>query len=91
MIQHHVMESAAPKPTTAVVDRALDRFGLFLLVAVCLAADQLPKKDSRRPGDRAIGYTAAAVIAAVGVVGRVIDFLSGIDRAGVVLQEAQQA
>jgi hypothetical protein len=55
---------------------AIDRFGLFLIVAVCLAADRLPTKHSRRPIDRAIGYAAAGVIAAVGVVGGLIDRLS---------------
>ena len=58
------------------IEHAIDRFGLFLIVAVCLAADRLPKKSSSRPIDRAIGYAAAGVIAAVGVVGRLIDRLS---------------
>jgi hypothetical protein len=37
------------------IEHAIDRFGLFLIVAVCLAADRLPKKNSSRPIDRAIG------------------------------------
>jgi hypothetical protein len=61
---------------TSRIEHAIDRFGLFLIVAVCLAADRLPKKNSSRPIDRAIGYAAAGVIAAVGVVGRLIDRLS---------------
>jgi len=64
----------------ARVDSAIDRFGLFLIVVVCLAADRLPKKHSSRPIDRATAYAAAAVIAAVGVVGRLIDRLSNVER-----------
>jgi hypothetical protein len=62
------------------VEPAIDRFGLFLIVAVCLAADRLPKNNSSRPIDRMIGYAAAAVIGAIGVVGRLVDRLSNAER-----------
>ena len=80
VIQHHVIQSTSRGPMAARLEPAIDRFGLFLIVAVCLAADRLPKKNSSRPIDRAIGHAAAVVIAAVGLVGRLIDRLSNAER-----------
>jgi len=56
-------------------DRAIGVLGLFLIGIVGVAAHHLPRENSG-PVDRAIGYGARAALAAVGVVGWLVDRFS---------------